>query len=140
MKPDDRLLKIEEVAAIARLLEDACSASQGSGVAGARGHWPCGACHLALVSLDGRTVPEGSRAWFLTAKLLACLLLRSAGGEIGFVSSRKEVIMERVPSVTLYRPRVKKKRRETGKLVVSQIWWMHWRQNGRDRRESTGTE
>ena len=43
--------------------------------------------------------------------------------------------MERVPSISLYRPRVKKKEgEETGKLVVSQIWWMHWRQGGRDRR------
>ncbi len=48
--------------------------------------------------------------------------------------------MERVPSISLYRPKVKKKKKgeETGKLVVSQIWWMHWRQNGLDRRESTG--
>ena len=46
--------------------------------------------------------------------------------------------MERVPSISLFLPKTKKGGKD-GELVVSKIWWMRWRQNGKDTREPTGT-
>lgn len=42
--------------------------------------------------------------------------------------------MERVPSISLFRPRYKK----NGKTSTSAVWWMRWRENGKVRSESTG--
>lgn len=42
--------------------------------------------------------------------------------------------MKRSPSVSLYRPRYKRNK----KTIVTKVWWMHWREDGKDRRESTG--
>jgi integrase len=43
--------------------------------------------------------------------------------------------MQRVPTVSIYQPTVKKK----DVRVVSKVWWLRWWQDGRDRRESSGT-
>ena len=46
--------------------------------------------------------------------------------------------MERVPSISLYRPKVKKKGEEAGKLVDRRFGGCIGGKSGRDRRESTG--
>lgn len=42
--------------------------------------------------------------------------------------------MERVPSISLFRPRYKK----NGKTSTSAVWWMRWREDGKVRSKSTG--
>ncbi len=49
--------------------------------------------------------------------------------------------MKRVPQISLFKPVTVKKGKngEKDKTIISRIWWMRWWQDGKNRRESTGT-